>query len=299
MSIGVVIVTFNRINKLKKALETFDLQTVLPDYVVVVNNASTDNTLNYLNEWENKKSTYSKYVITTKKNLGGSGGFYTGLKFAQNLKSKWIWVSDDDAFPKKNALEIAQKYLDEKKVSAVCGSVINNGRFDIVHRRNYFLRHNKVIPLPVPEEEYLKKEYFKIKCFSYVGTIINRDKLKLVGLPRKEYFIWFDDTEHSLRLSKVGTILCVPSIKVHHDVRTSTNVVSWKNYYGIRNTADMYRRHFSSRYYYRYCYANLFKSYINIAFNRKKKYNIMRKKAIFDAMHKKMGINDVYKPGWK
>lgn len=67
MSIGVVIVTFNRINKLKKALETFDLQTVLPDYVVVVNNASTDNTLNYLNEWKNKKSTYSKYVITTKK----------------------------------------------------------------------------------------------------------------------------------------------------------------------------------------------------------------------------------------
>lgn len=119
----------------------------MPDYVVVVNNASTDNTLNYLNEWENKKSTYSKYVITTKKNLGGSGGFYTGLKFAQNLKSKWIWVSDDDAFPEKNALEIAQKYLDEKKVSAVCGSVINNGRFDIVHRRNYFLRHNKVMKL--------------------------------------------------------------------------------------------------------------------------------------------------------
>ena len=44
MKVGVVIVTFNRLEKLKLALESFKSQTYLPSYVLVVNNASTDGT---------------------------------------------------------------------------------------------------------------------------------------------------------------------------------------------------------------------------------------------------------------
>ena len=50
--IGVVLVTYNRLPLLKKALHLFETQTVSPEYILVVNNASTDGTTSFLKEWE-------------------------------------------------------------------------------------------------------------------------------------------------------------------------------------------------------------------------------------------------------
>ena len=44
MKIGVVLVTYNRLDKLKIALESYNKQSIKPQYVLVVNNNSTDNT---------------------------------------------------------------------------------------------------------------------------------------------------------------------------------------------------------------------------------------------------------------
>ena len=63
MDIGVVIVTFNRVEKLKTALLAFDMQSIPPAYVVVVDNASSDETPVYLSKWENDKKKYMKRVI--------------------------------------------------------------------------------------------------------------------------------------------------------------------------------------------------------------------------------------------
>ena len=48
MKIGAVVVTYNRLDKLKKALESFEKQLYLPAYVIVADNASTDGTAQYL-----------------------------------------------------------------------------------------------------------------------------------------------------------------------------------------------------------------------------------------------------------
>ena len=44
MKIGVVLVTYNRLEKLKIALKSYEEQTVLPKYILVVNNNSNDGT---------------------------------------------------------------------------------------------------------------------------------------------------------------------------------------------------------------------------------------------------------------
>lgn len=301
-NIGVVITTFNRIEKLKIALQAFDSQTIKPDYIVVVNNASTDATPALLEEWKKQSTDYEKYVITTERNLGGSGGFYTGLEFAQKQKSDWIWVSDDDAFPEKDALEVASNYITSHNmdnISAICSSVINNGKYDFIHRVTW---KPKLFTFDLEYStlaDYQKSE-FEINSFSYVGAIINRKKMKKVGLTQKDYFIWCDDGEHSLRLSKVGKIICVPSIRVHHDVTESGEGVSWKEYYGARNQLDQIRRNFPKRYYYyRLCQTYL-KSRIKLLSHRgNRDRNLMTLKAIKDVRHNKFGIDDVYKPGWK
>jgi len=303
--IGVVIVTFNRINQLKIALRAYDEQSYKPKYIVVVNNNSTDGTTEYLNEWHLNSSEYSKYIINLEVNTGGSGGFYEGLKKSLDLDAEWIWVADDDAYPDLSAIEIADKIIEDKtivadQVSAICGIVINNGNMDYVHRRRIFVKNLQICEVPVSAAEY-KNKYFELQLFSYVGAIINRNILKQVGLPKKDYFIWYDDTEHSMRLSKKGKILGFPTIKIVHNVDkcTEINSIDWKYYYGCRNKLDFYKSHFSRSVYLFIHFSELFKAYCNILGKRKILKYKMRLEAAKDAYNGKLGLHEIYKPGWK
>jgi GT2 family glycosyltransferase len=306
--IGVVIVSYNRLNKLKIAINSFEKQTVLPVYIIIVNNHSLDGTEAFLKEWEKENSGYQKKVINTESNLGGSGGFYLGLSTSLKLSADWIWVSDDDAFPKPDALEKASSFLDSNEdnldnISAICGEVINNGEIDLDHRRTIFVRHCKILSVPSSKDQYLNP-FFEINSFSYVGTIINKYKIMQVGLPNKDFFIYYDDSEHSLRLSKVGKILCVPKIVVFHDqpldLKKRSSGISWKTYYGMRNSLVMYREFFPKFIVDMYFQKQMLKLFFEKIFSPKKaKENAIIKQGLLDGRSKKLGIHPIYKPGWK
>ena len=68
--IGVVIVTFNRIEKLKKALFSYESQTVVPDILIVVDNHSNDGTHEFLNSWEQTNTLMAKKVVFLAQNMG-------------------------------------------------------------------------------------------------------------------------------------------------------------------------------------------------------------------------------------
>lgn len=298
MGIGVVLVTFNRLDKLKIALDSYAKQTVLPDYVVVIDNASTDETPEFLKQWLNRDEHFDKKVIRTSSNLGGSGGFNKALESAATLDSEWIWVADDDAFPEENALEQAKKFIKGIKasddVSAICSSVLNFGEFDLAHRRDIVKVGLNIKDNIFSNVSDYNKESFEIQCFSFVGAIINKEKIKSVGLPLSEYFIWYDDTEYSLRLHEEGRIVCVPAIRVHHDVGDETQEFSWKTYYGIRNCADMIRRHYGKSYFEFFCFKWWLKS-----FKHTKKERTLILTALSDVKKRNFGKSRVYKPGVK
>lgn len=301
-SIGIVIVTYNRLDKLKIALDCFDAQSYAPKYVLVVDNASSDGTKEYLNGWQQASGAFRKIIITMDSNTGGSGGFYAGLERAVDLDADWIWVSDDDAFPEADALEQLNVFIESGKeetdnISAVCCQVVNHGKPDLFHRRSIIQNGFHVHDVCSADTDY-KKEYFEIGCFSYVGAAISKKKLETVGLARKDYFIYYDDTEHSLRLSKAGKIYCVPSAKVHHDT-VGEGGLSWKTYYGTRNKLDMIRQHFPG-YVYAYYSLNLFARAIAARMVRRDKEKCrMYLKALKDCRAGRFGIDEVYKPGWQ
>lgn len=298
--IGVVMVTYNRLSLLKHALELFECQTAPPAYILVVNNASTDGTAEFLDTWKKQPSPIQKYVKQNKKNLGGSGGFHTALGLAEKMDADWIWVSDDDAFPHKDALEqvgrVLKKYKGrEHTISAVCGQVNNHGAIDLHHRKQILRQGWTIAEKKIPDAAYQQEE-FELNAFSYVGVVLNRRKLSQVGLPLRDYFIWYDDTEHSLRMSKAGTIICAPAIQIDHNVPDrDADLLDWKTYYGRRNRMDMIRRHFSWG-----CYTvQCLKQRINIQLTMKGSKKAVALDALRDARRGALGIHAVYRPGWK
>ncbi|MBR3199010.1 MAG: glycosyltransferase [Bacilli bacterium] len=305
MKFGVVLVTFNRLDKLKIALECYEKQTYKPEILFVIDNASSDGTKEFLDKWSKKKGNFKKEIIHLKTNTGGSGGFHEGLKKALAFDLDYVWVSDDDAFPEADCFEIANNFLlnnSDKNISAICGTVMNRGKIDIVHRRR--LKRLCFFPIQtfISKREYAKA-YFKLNLFTYVGTFINVSKMKEVGVTIKDYFIYCDDTEHSYRLSLVGDIFCVPKIKIVHDgpLNNGKDGVNWKLYYGVRNSIDFLKRDFPKRYYYTYKIYFRLKYYAMITLlwpNKVAGYKLINK-AIKDGKNGKLGLDSLYRPGWK
>ena len=121
-------------------------------------------------------------------------------------------------------------------------------------------------------------------------------------LTKKDYFIYYDDTEHSYRLSKIGKIICIPTIKVIHDAPHSDmrEIVKWKLYYLVRNTLDFIHCNFDEKYFKVACYEVPFKFKIAVLLYGKNKKNgfKMINEAVKDAKNKKTGLHETYRPGW-
>lgn len=300
MKFGVVLVTFNRLNMLKKALELYKNQSRKPDMIIIVDNASTDGTKEYIQEWRKENNNLNVVIKDLPMNMGGSGGFHEGL--AESLKHPldWIWVADDDAFPELNAFEQFDLFIKRfpaeelNQISVVAGMVINHDKIDLLHRRRLHCKFGKIKEIDVEEAEY-KMDFFEFDLISYVGAIIKREALQKVGLTEKDYFIWFDDVEHSVRLRQHGKIYCVPAIKIQHDQTITFREITWKRYYGLRNKLLMVKKHFSFFAYMRLCLSYLRKS---LTKSRKEDRKIFFA-ALCDGVKDKKGLHDIYRPGWK
>ena len=77
-NIYAVVVTYNRLSLLKRAINYLQSQTLPLCGIVVVNNGSTDGTREWLDQQQG-------LTIVHQNNVGGSGGFYTGMKTAYEL----------------------------------------------------------------------------------------------------------------------------------------------------------------------------------------------------------------------
>lgn len=248
--IAVLVVTYNRLEKLKKCLLSYSNQTLKPKMIYIVDNCSTDGTKEFLYSWKNKSDVFVKKVITLEKNCGGSGGFYEGMKAVMNEEFEWLWISDDDAYPESNAFQELNKYKDSD-YSVICSSVITDEGIDFSHRK--VLKNDKNYFGNPVSSDYYKLESFDISIFSFVGTSLRKEVINKCGLPIKDYFIWFDDTEYSMRVNKFFKILCVPKIKVYHDTIIEKHwKYSWKTYYGERNKLYTLKKHLSSKEFKRY-----------------------------------------------
>ena len=295
-----VVVTYNRLDKLKKALASYSGQILLPKYLIVVTNASTDETGAFLKAWEKQPEPFQKFVITSEENLGGSGGFYLGQKKALDLDADWIMLADDDAYPEPDYLLGMKNYIEthsSEEISIICGKVMEQGTSVNIHRTYLKSKWNRDFQAYIPQAFY-EKDYFEPDFVSYVGIVINKTKLVAAGLVNKDYFIWYDDTEHSYRLSQKGKIICLPSYSMFHDIIEETNVLSWKNYYGFRNNVDFFKKHFRIQYPF-VILKFLLRSLLCPLRGRSMTEVRMRFIAIKDGIQGKLGKHSVYKPGWK
>ena len=233
-------------------------------------------------------------------NQGGSGGFFLGEKKAIELDCNWILVSDDDAYPEKKYIEKASDIIitnNNDNISVVCGLVKQYGNFDNFHRAMINSKWNTTFSKKINLKNY-KKNIFEIDLSSYVGPIINKDILVNAGLINKDFFIWNDDIEHMIRLSKFGKIFCSKNMIIEHDVEIERTNLTWKTYYGFRNYLYMVKKHFKLQFLW-ILFLMIVKAILCPIKGKSLIEVNMRLIAIKDAIFNNLGKNKTYKPGWK
>ena len=97
MNIIAVVVTYNRMELLKRNIRCLQQNKPISS-IVIVNNGSTDGTTEWLAAQEG-------LTVINQTNVGGAGGFYTGIQYAYQAGADWIWCMDDDVFPRADCLE--------------------------------------------------------------------------------------------------------------------------------------------------------------------------------------------------
>ena len=250
-----VIVTYNRLELLKRVITALKSQTVPVDKIIVVNNGATDGTKEWLDSQE--------FLITIhQENVGGAGGFYRGIKEAMTTETDWIWCMDDDVFPTSKCLEkLINHYTSEDRTGILCPKRLMDGRLFISETR----KQNLSNPFKYIYEDCLKEELLnnnetvEIEGMAFEGPLIRREVVESIGLPNKDLFILYDDTEYSYRAILAGYKVKVVSSAVmekynHQSTLTKRdNLVKnkWKLKYHFRNTAyfcHKYGKNFFFRY---------------------------------------------------
>ncbi len=94
-SATIAVVTFNRSGLLSRLLESIVRMDPKPGHLVIVDNASTDDTGEVVESFRPRLGTELVYRRLDE-NTGGSGGFSEGTRVAYELGSTWIWLMDDD-----------------------------------------------------------------------------------------------------------------------------------------------------------------------------------------------------------
>ena len=228
--IGVaIVVTYNRKEKLEYCLKCLLEQSYPLQKIYVVNNASTDGTELFMESLCQKEERIS--YRTMEKNTGGAGGFSEAIRWAFEDGADWIWGMDDDAFPQKEALENLLK--EREKIGdqhAYWSNPDQDNRFD--------------------------SNVKQINEWMFVGFFLPRHIYETIGLPRSDFFIYYDDFEYANRMIKHGySIYKIRNSVINHQtlicesksfrlgnkkiIVTRLPEQSWKLYYLVRN--DMLR----------------------------------------------------------
>jgi rhamnopyranosyl-N-acetylglucosaminyl-diphospho-decaprenol beta-1,3/1,4-galactofuranosyltransferase len=214
VAVVAVVVTWNRSVLLERILRAVDAGEARPVAVIVVDNASTDDTPRVLERLADELST-PLHVLRLDSNTGGAGGFSAGLTAALETDADLFWLMDDDGQPSPDCLATllphAGRYdflgpvvVAEDDPRRLCFPIRLPGTATVVHDLGQVER---VAVEGVVEEVVIP----------FNGVLLSRDLVARIGRPREEFFIWGDDVEYLWRARRAGARVAtiVASVFLH------------------------------------------------------------------------------------
>ncbi|WP_224766138.1 glycosyltransferase family 2 protein [Nocardioides campestrisoli] len=245
---AVVVVTFNRADLLARMLDGLAAQTVAPDEVIVVDNASTDHTAEVLAGRTDLPLT----VLSMTENLGGAGGFHAGTRAAHQAGHQRIWLMDDDVVPAPDCLEVLLARPEPCLMAVredLDGALVEKAaiRFDL--DRPWSVRPKRSSVDSVYASRAAMPATVEVENVAFEGFMVSREVVDAIGLPDPSFFIFYDDVDYALRARRAGfgIVAVRDAVLVRQlDFNQQHDLAGWKGYYMYRNLFVVHLRYGSN-----------------------------------------------------
>lgn len=232
-----VVVAYNRRDLLVEVLEALAVQRHPLARVVVVDNASTDDSADVA-----RAAGELVDLVSLPRNTGGAGGFAAGMAVALDRHEPgWLWLMDDDTVPTPDALAALLTAVEGTDVVAAGSRVVwTDGTEHPMNtpRAKPFVSKSERVAAA-------RRGGVAVRSTSFVSMLVRADVVREVGLPIADYFIWNDDFEYSTRVLRGRRGLHVPASVVVHKTKVlgATDADPGPRfYYEVRNKLWMFRR---------------------------------------------------------
>lgn len=246
MKILAAILTYNRCELLERCVDAVRAQTRAPDRLLVINNSSTDGTVEML---ERKGVDY-----VTQPNLGSAGGWARAIDEALSGGFDAVWLMDDDGFPDRWALGLLEEALTGDRV-CVSSVVLREDRpthfvfpFPILNRRGLpklFARRRKMRTLARLRELAPDGLYPFAHLFN--GALVSTEAVRRIGNVSVDYFLFGDEVDFFVRMAAHGKVLSHLDAHHYHPNVAARPLSPEKTYYYVKNTLILNSRYFDQK----------------------------------------------------
>jgi len=242
-----VIVNYNKPYETLRCIEAILQNSQKPSTIIVVDNASTDNSATIL------QNCHQIELIINQHNKGGSGGFNTGIEAALKYNPDYVWLLDDDAYPDTHYLHFALATFNQYPDTGVVGAQIldiDNHNVIVELGANICWDHIGIIPIARREQRVSQHYTLQVDYTAACCMLISRQVLETIGVLKAFYFLHWDDIEFGYRVNQQGFSVKINTRAIAFHKLYDQPPLPTIRYYDIRNSFYFYlfdSRHFGMK----------------------------------------------------
>lgn len=236
-TVAAVICNYNKRQYVLDCIQSV-LESIFTDFdIIVVDNASTDDSVKCIREKYGDKVT----LLVNKENLGGSGGFNTGIRYAMERGYSYVWCLDNDVLVDENAIGELYAFLEANPQAGMAGSKVYHmeapdyvQQFGInIDWENFCCEANYYNCL----EDGSMPEVVYSDAVAACSVLVRASLIKEIGMMPEENFLYWDDTEWCYRCNLAGyKVASIGTSKVLHAMGAKKETVNtFPTYYAWRN----------------------------------------------------------------
>jgi hypothetical protein len=243
-----VVLNWNLSEDTIECVESLLDSSYIPDHIVVVDNGSTDNSVERFQDHFNPDMVS---IICNRNNLGFAAGMNTGIRESLHQGANSVFLLNNDTVVAPLALRNLVKFGDSKREPLILGPAIY-----YYHEPDEIWKLGDIkypwFPVPYSVKKIQKYRNYAARLVSFpvsyvtgCAMLIHREVFEAIGLFDERYFMYFEDADFCGRAQETKfDVWCVPESKIRHKVSKSADRDKpYNRYHRMLNQVRFYHEH--------------------------------------------------------
>lgn len=226
VNLGIIICNFNKKEYLQGCLSSLyesDFDNLTYE-IIVVDNASTDDSVQFVQDNYREIT-----LLENEENLGGSGGFDRGIRYAIDKNYKYVALLDNDILLEENTIINLIKHIEQNpKVGVVGSKICTMDNPEVLQEMGSFIDFETTFNIQTPLKSHIDNDqlpevvvcdYVPACCLVTTNKVLNK-----VGSFDTKHFIYWDDMDWCTRVKKAGyEVHAINSSRVFHKMNSGND----------------------------------------------------------------------------